>query len=69
MIWTREKFNAPAGNQTPFLGHPASCLIVHGAILLPFIVQYGLNIFDIKFRNLNAYLTFGSAELSGHNKM
>lgn len=43
-------------------------LIMHGALLAHFIVPYGLNIFDIKFRNLNADLTFGTAELSGIRK-
>ena len=55
------------GIEPQFFGHPAICLIMHGAILAPFIVQYGLHIFDIKFCNLNAAQTY--AELSRHNKM
>jgi hypothetical protein len=42
---------------------------MQGAILPPFIVQYGLNILDINFATWNASLTFDTAELSGHKKM
>ena len=55
------------GIEPQFFSHPAICLIMHGTILAPFVVQYGLHIFDIKFCNLNAAQTY--AELSGHNKI
>jgi hypothetical protein len=51
------------GIEPQFFGHPARCLIMHGAILAPFIVQYGLNIFDLKFHNLNAALTCGKCKV------
>ena len=46
-----------------FFGHPVRCLIMHEAILVPFIVQYGLNIFDLKFHNLNAAQTCGKCKV------
>jgi len=55
------------GIEPQFFGHPTICLIMHGALLAPFIVQYGLHIFDIKFCNLNAAQAY--AAVNGRNKI
>ena len=51
------------GIKPQFFAHPVRCLIMHGAILAPFVVQYGLNIFDLKLHNLNAALTCGKRKV------
>ena len=65
----KRKIECPCWESNPIF-RPSSHLLNH-AWSYPgtFIVQYGLNIFDIKLRNLNADLTVGTAELSGHKKM
>jgi hypothetical protein len=65
--WTRKNYMPLLGIKTQFFGHPTICLIMHGALLAPFVVQYGLHIFDVKFCNFIAAQAY--AAVNGHNKI